>query len=72
MPVRLKVSGWRQRRRSIMLTYAVLRLRGQSPDQATNLISSHRAEARYVDAYTTSVEHWLANGANPVGPLRLR
>jgi hypothetical protein len=60
------------RRRSIMLTYAVLRLRGQSPDQATNLISGHRAEARHVDAYTTSVEHWLANGASPVGPLRLR
>lgn len=60
------------RRRSIMLTYAVLRLRGLTPDQATNLISSHRAEARLVDAYTTSVEHWLARGANPVGPLRLR
>src|SRR2546430_16489979 len=39
------------RRRSIMLTYAVLRLRGHSPD-ATNLISSHRAEAQLVDAYT--------------------
>jgi protein-tyrosine phosphatase len=60
------------RRRSIMLTYAVLRLRGQSPDQATNLISSHRTEARLVAAYTTSVEHWLARGAIPVGPLRIR
>jgi hypothetical protein len=55
-----------------MLTYAVLRLGGKDPDQATNLISSHRVEARLVDAYTASVERWLARGANPVGPLRLR
>jgi hypothetical protein len=55
-----------------MLTYAVLRLPGYSPDQATNLISRHRVEARMVDAYTTSVEQWLVTGANPVGPLRIR
>ncbi len=60
------------RRRSIMLTYAVLRLRGHGPDKATTLITRHRAEARLVDAYTTSVEHWLTAGANPVGPLRIR
>jgi protein-tyrosine phosphatase len=58
------------RRRSIMLTYAVLRLRGHSPDPATNLISTHRAEAQLVDAYTTSVEQWLASGADPIGRLR--
>jgi protein-tyrosine phosphatase len=60
------------RSRSVMLTYAVLRLRGHSPDQATDLISRHRLQARIVDAYTTSVEQWLAAGAHPVGPLRIR
>ena len=60
------------RSRSIMLTYAVLRVRGHSPDQATDLISRHRIEARIVDAYITSVEQWLAAGADPVGPLRIR
>jgi protein-tyrosine phosphatase len=60
------------RRRSIMLAYAVLRLRGHHPDEATLLIARHRAEAELVDAYTTSVEDWLASGANPIGPLRLR
>ena len=60
------------RSRSILLTYAVLRLRGHSPDQATNLICRHRVQARIVDAYTSSVEQWLAAGAYPVGPLRIR
>ena len=46
-----------------MLTYAVLRLRGHSPDQASQLISRHRVEARIVDAYVTSVEQWIATGA---------
>jgi hypothetical protein len=60
------------RRRSIMLTYAVLRLRGHAPHEATALIAAHRVEARFVDAYTSSVEAWLAAGAAPVGPLRVR
>jgi protein-tyrosine phosphatase len=60
------------RRRSVMLTYAVLRLRGRTPDQAAALISQHRAEAQLVDAYTMSVESWLSSGAEPVGPLRIR
>lgn len=60
------------RRRSILLAYAVLRLRGLSPDEAIELISSHRAEARLVDAYTASVERWLAAGGKPVGRLRIR
>jgi protein-tyrosine phosphatase len=51
------------RRRSIMLAYAVLRLRGQDPDQAAALITGHRTEAQLVDAYLMSVEHWLAAGA---------
>jgi protein-tyrosine phosphatase len=60
------------RSRSVMLTYAVLRLRGHNPDQATDLIRCHRVQARMVDTYTGSVEEWLAAGANPVGPLRIR
>lgn len=60
------------RSRSVMLTYAVLRLRGHSPDQATDLISRHRVQARIVDAYVASVEQWIATGASPAGPLRIR
>jgi protein-tyrosine phosphatase len=59
------------RRRSIMLTYAVLRLRGRTPDEATELIARHRVEAVMVDAYTRSVESWLAAGATPIGLPRL-
>jgi protein-tyrosine phosphatase len=59
------------RRRSIMMTYAVLRLRGRTADEATDLISRHRAEAVLVTAYTRSVEAWLAAGAVPTGALRL-
>lgn len=59
------------RRRSIMLTYAVLRLRGHPVEDARALISSHRAEAQLVGAYTRSVESWLAAGAAPSGLLRL-
>lgn len=49
------------RRRSVMLAYAVLRLRGHAPDQATALIMRHRLEAELVDTYVTSVEEWLTN-----------
>jgi hypothetical protein len=49
------------RRRSVMVTYAVLRLRGHSPQQATDLIAAHRLEARFVPAYLDSVERWLAS-----------
>jgi protein-tyrosine phosphatase len=55
------------RRRSVMLAYAVLRLRGHEPDQARAVISRHRAEAQLVAAYTESVERWLAAGAAPLG-----
>src|SRR2546429_5806987 len=60
------------RRRSVMLTYAVLRLRGYAPDDATALIARHRTEAEFVEVYTTDVERWLAAGADPVGRLRIR
>jgi protein-tyrosine phosphatase len=59
------------RRRSVMLAYAVLRLRGHTPAAAIDLISRHRAEAVVVDAYTRSVEGWLAAGGAPIGALHL-
>ena len=54
------------RRRSVMLAYAVLRLRGHTPEEATALIRRHRIEAVLVDRYTTSVEAWLATGSRSV------
>lgn len=45
--------------RSVMVAYAVLRLRGHEPEAATQLIREHRREARFVPAYTASVEGWL-------------
>jgi protein-tyrosine phosphatase len=58
------------RRRSVMLTYAVLRLRGRTAEEATALIAAHRPEARFVPAYTASVERWMARGAPLEGHLR--
>jgi len=60
------------RRRSILLTYAVLRLRGHTPEAAADLIATHRTESDLVATYARSVERWLATGAVPVGRLRLR
>ena len=48
------------RRRSPMLAYAVLRLRGHAPEQAAALVLSYRTEAELVPAYVRSVERWLA------------
>ncbi|HEY3009751.1 MAG TPA: hypothetical protein VGJ63_17030 [Micromonosporaceae bacterium] len=50
------------RRRSVMLAYAVLRLRGHTAEHASALISQHRAGAELVAAYTASVERWLTGG----------
>jgi protein-tyrosine phosphatase len=58
------------RRRSVLVAYAVLRLRGHPPEDAGTLILQHRAEARLVRAYTTSVEAWLAAGAPEVRSRR--
>jgi protein-tyrosine phosphatase len=51
------------RRRSVMVAYATLRLRGQDPEAAERLILDHRTEASLVPAYRESVERWLAEGA---------
>ncbi len=49
----------RGRRRSVLVAYAALRLRGHDPEQAARLILSHRREAHLVPAYRASVEDWL-------------
>ena len=51
------------RRRSVMLAYAVLRLRGHDRTRAAALVLSYRTEARLVPAYVRSVERWLATAA---------
>ena len=48
------------RRRSPMLAYAVLRLRGRTAGEAASLVLSYRTEAELVPAYVQSVEQWLA------------
>jgi protein-tyrosine phosphatase len=49
------------RRRSAMVAYAVLRLRGHREQEATALILRHRVTAEIVPAYVSSVERWLAS-----------
>jgi protein-tyrosine phosphatase len=49
------------RRRSVLVAYAVLRLRGHAGEQAQALITRHRLEAELVDAYVGSVERWLTS-----------
>lgn len=51
------------RRRSVLLAYAVLRLRGHRADDAAALILTHRVGAQLVPAYRDSVEQWLSDGA---------
>jgi hypothetical protein len=51
------------RRRSVMLAYAVLRLRGQDRTQAAALVLRYRTGAQFVPAYVRSVERWLATAA---------
>ena len=50
------------RRRSAMVAYAVLRLRGHDRTQAAALVLRYRPEAMMVPAYVRSVERWLAAG----------
>ena len=52
------------RRRSALVSYAVLRLRGYDGTQAAELVLRYRTEAELVPAYLRSVEQWLtATGA---------
>ncbi|HEY2793725.1 MAG TPA: dual specificity protein phosphatase [Micromonosporaceae bacterium] len=57
---RLFVHCHQGRRRSVLMAYAILRLRGHGPVDAADMITRHRAEAVLVDAYADSVERWLA------------
>jgi protein-tyrosine phosphatase len=60
---RLLVHCQQGRRRSAMVAYAVLRLRGHEPAVAAALVTRHRVEAVLVAAYVDSVETWLATRA---------
>lgn len=51
------------RRRSVLVAYAALRLRGYSEDEAASLVLTGRPVARLVPAYRRSVEEWLDAGA---------
>ncbi len=53
------------RRRSPMLAYAVLRLRGRTASEAASLVLSYRRGAELVPAYVHSVEQWLACARAP-------
>ncbi len=48
------------RRRSAMVTYAILRLRGHDQNEAARLVLTYRPVARIVPAYRASVEDWLS------------
>jgi protein-tyrosine phosphatase len=50
----------RGRHRSVMLAYAVLRLRGRAESEAASLVLTHRPGAELLPAYVHSVEQWLA------------
>jgi protein-tyrosine phosphatase len=57
------------RRRSVMLTYAVLRMRGHDRASAAALLLRYRTEAVLVPAYVRSVEEWLATRPGNVSDL---
>ena len=48
------------KRRSAMLAYAVLRLRGHDVESAAALVLRYRPQAELVPNYVRSVENWLA------------
>jgi protein-tyrosine phosphatase len=55
------------RHRSVMVAYAILRLRGHDRNEAAALVLRYRAEAELVPAYVRSVERWLATEAGHWG-----
>ncbi|MGB0730565.1 MAG: protein-tyrosine phosphatase family protein [Miltoncostaeaceae bacterium] len=63
---RVLIHCQRGRRRSLFVAYAVLRLRGRSPEVAARDLLEHRHEARLVPTYRKAVEDWLATGAAPI------
>jgi predicted protein tyrosine phosphatase len=53
------------RRRSAMVAYAVLRMRGHAPEDAAALVLRYRPQAELVPNYVRSVERWLATAGVP-------
>jgi protein-tyrosine phosphatase len=51
------------RRRSVMVAYAVLPLRGHDPTRAAALVLRYGTQATLVPAHVRSVERWLAAAA---------
>lgn len=51
------------RRRSAMVAYGVLRVRGHDAQDASRLVLEHRPQAHLVPVYTAGVERWLAQRA---------
>ena len=56
------------RRRSVLVAYAVLRLRGHTPEDAARLILESREVARLVPEYRLSVEEWLLTRGRALSP----
>ncbi len=54
------------RRRSAMVAYAILRLRGHDAADAERMVLDHRVPASIVPAYRESVEEWLAAPEEPL------
>jgi len=59
------------RHRSVMVAYAVLRLRGYSAAESAALILDHRRGAELLPAYVESVERWLDDRRQAVDPQTL-
>jgi protein-tyrosine phosphatase len=54
------------RRRSAMVAYAVLRMRGSTGDEAAALVLRYRPQAELVPNYVRSAERWLASAGAPL------
>ncbi len=54
------------RRRSAMVAYAILRVRGHEPADAARLVLDSRAPATLVPVYRASVEDWLRTRDDPL------
>jgi protein tyrosine phosphatase (PTP) superfamily phosphohydrolase (DUF442 family) len=68
---RVLVHCQKGRRRSVLVAYAVLRLRGYPARKASELIVGHRLEAVLVPVYLSDVERWLDDGAPTVRRPRM-
>ncbi len=71
---RVLIHCQRGRRRSMLVAYAVLRLRGRPPEVAARDLLQFRHEGRIVPAYRHSVDEWIASRTAvapvaPVGPV---